>query len=213
MKKLLVLFAILLPFSPAFSQIFTMGPKAGINYSKVVFDETFTSNGVDFTYATQNAKVGVVAGFFARLKIASFSVQPEILFSQERSSILVSSISAEELQTFKVSKMDIPILAGFHLLKVARLQLGPVMTKIIDASVESPLQSITSVLNPNYDEWTWGYQVGIGFDIKRVTLDIRYEGNLAKLGMGIEVDNQKFNFDHRKNVVQVTLGYKIFGKK
>ena len=31
---------------------------------------------------------------------------------------------------------------------------------------------------------TWGYQVGVGLDIfKKITIDVKYEGNLSKLGL------------------------------
>ncbi|MCK7531208.1 MAG: hypothetical protein MZV63_09280 [Marinilabiliales bacterium] len=34
-----------------------------------------------------------------------------------------------------------------------------------------------------YNKATFGYQAGVGFDLlKRLTVDVRYEGNLSKFG-------------------------------
>ena len=40
---------------------------------------------------------------------------------------------------------------------------------------------------------TWGYQVGIGFDIlKKVTIDVKYEGNLSSLGDGVKIGKKNY---------------------
>jgi len=55
---------------------------------------------------------------------------------------------------------------------------------------------------------TIGYQAGVGFDLfKRLTFDLRYEGNLKKYQNQIEnLAGTKFNMDDRSNAFVFSLG-------
>ena len=44
-------------------------------------------------------------------------------------------------------------------------------------------------------------------DIKKIGLDLRYEGNLTKLGDYIVVDGQQLDFDSRARQLIFSLGY------
>ena len=55
---------------------------------------------------------------------------------------------------------------------------------------------------------TWGYQIGVGLDIlKKVTIDLKYEGNLSKLADGVKIGDQTMNFDSRNSQFVATLGF------
>ena len=59
-----------------------------------------------------------------------------------------------------------------------------------------------------YNNLTFGYQAGIGVDIiKRITLDLRYEGSLQKYQTQIEnVAGTKFTLDDRPNAFLLSVG-------
>ncbi|GAH15956.1 unnamed protein product, partial [marine sediment metagenome] len=58
----------------------------------------------------------------------------------------------------------------------------------------------TAGYEEKYKSATFGYQAGVGIDIlKKVTFDFRYEGNLNKLGDGMTIGGEDFNFDSRPN--------------
>lgn len=209
MKKTILISAfILLALNTSIAQIFTLGPKAGINYSELLIDETFTHEGVDFTYATQEAKVSFAYGAFARIKIGSFFVQPEIVFTRDQTDIELKSVNLLETQTLSINKMDIPVNAGIMIGNFLRLQGGPVFSYVQSAHVNSPTKIWDSFAD-NYSNSTLGYQVGVGLDIGRITLDGRMEGNLSSLGTQMTIGSETFQFDHRQKTFQITVGYKL----
>jgi opacity protein-like surface antigen len=59
-----------------------------------------------------------------------------------------------------------------------------------------------------YNKLTFGYQAGIGVDIiKRLTLDLRYEGSLQKYQTQIQnLAGDKFNLDDRPNAFLFSVG-------
>ena len=58
-----------------------------------------------------------------------------------------------------------------------------------------------------YKRATFGYQAGLGFDLfKRLTFDLRYEGNLNQFGDQIEIANQTFTLDDRTGALLVQVG-------
>jgi hypothetical protein len=191
------------------AQIFTFGPKIGINYSAIVFDETFTHEGIDFTYITKDAKVSFAYGAFARLKLGSFIFQPELIFTKDQTDIELKSINLFEIQTLSINKMDIPLNVGVMIGKFLRIQGGPVMSYIRESSVLSPSRIWTD-FKQNRKNVKWAYQIGVGFDIGRFTLDGVMQNNLSKLGSEFSIGNETFYFDHRQRTYQVSIGFKIF---
>jgi hypothetical protein len=91
---------------------------------------------------------------------------------------------------------------GFKL-KVLKLEAGPVASFII--SNNSDLKNITEY-DMQWNKATIGYQAGIGLDIGKIALDVKYEGNLSKLGTGIDIGNTTSSFDTRLNQVIVSIG-------
>ena len=59
-----------------------------------------------------------------------------------------------------------------------------------------------------YNKLTFGYQAGIGVDIiKRLTVDLRYEGSLQKYQTQIQnLAGDKFNLDDRPNAFLLSVG-------
>jgi opacity protein-like surface antigen len=55
---------------------------------------------------------------------------------------------------------------------------------------------------------TFGYQFGVGLDIlKKVTIDVRYEFGLSKLGDKVSVNGQEFKTDQRMNQFIGSIGF------
>ena len=59
-----------------------------------------------------------------------------------------------------------------------------------------------------YKNLTFGYQAGIGFDIvKRITLDLRYEGSLQKYQTQIQnLGGEEISLDDRPNAFLLSVG-------
>jgi opacity protein-like surface antigen len=213
MKSLLLSIILILSIEKSFSQGFTFGPKVGANFSSLNFNQTQLRLGVadtTFNYITKDAKMGLVAGVFFRVSSKKFFVQPEILFAQDRTSFDISRISLDTLvqtQQIQFNKIDIPINVGYKFAKVVRVQGGVVGTYILSKDVENLSAAYQYVTKLSTSDLTWSWQAGLGLDLgKRMTVDLKYEGNIGTTENTIQVLGQNIGLTQRKNTLQLTIG-------
>jgi hypothetical protein len=206
MKKSIVVVVVALfsITSIANAQFLSFGLKGGLTSSNVKFDKTtFTSNANQFIAEQGNSKFGFQLGFFGRVKVLNFFIQPELLFSHSQSEVKLTDVTANKVysEAQKFNKVDIPVIVGFKF-GPAHLGLGPVASFSLSEKdgLRDKLASLTSeTTTNNFKNATFGYQVGAGLDIlKKITLDVRYEGGLGSIGSGITLDGNKYKFDQRK---------------
>lgn len=207
MKKfILIVFSVLLVL-PAFSQV-KFGLKAGLSTTNIKMEDlkTLTSGETEYVVdAIKGANYGFHAGAFVRFSILGLYVQPELLFASRTDEYNVTELDNPTVvvkQQF--NELDIPIMLG---LKVGplRLNAGPSARLLIN----SPKDLIDDPdFKSMYNGLTFGYQAGIGVDIiKRLTIDLRYEGSLQKYQTQIQnVAGDKFNLDDRPNAFLFSVG-------
>jgi opacity protein-like surface antigen len=195
------------------AQTFTLGPKIGANFSSLNFNQSQLRLGVadtTFHYITKDAKMGLVAGVFFRISGEKFYVQPEILFAQDRTSFDISRMSLDTLvqtQQIQFNKIDIPINIGYKFAKVVRVQGGVVGTYILSKDVENLSAAYQYVTKLSTSDLTWSWQAGLGLDLgKRMTVDLKYEGNIGTTENTIQVLGQSIGLTQRKNTLQLTIG-------
>jgi opacity protein-like surface antigen len=203
MKKITVIILALLLAIPGFSQV-KFGLKAGAST-----DFTFTNqtlNGTNFEVILQNAKAaewGFQGGLFMRASFAGLYIQPELLLATATNSVSYEDIEAGGAQTIynqKFTKLNIPVLIGFKLGPL-RVNAGPAASVMIS----DPKEIIDGA---TYKKATFGYQAGIGIDLlKKLTFDLRYEGNLNQFGDQITIMGETFTLDDRTGAVVVHVGY------
>jgi len=191
--------------STANAQFLRFGVKAGLTSSNVKFDKTtFASGASNFIAEQGNSKFGMQFGFFGRVQVLGFFVQPELLFAHSQSEVQLTDVTANKVynETQKFNKVDIPVLVGWKF-GPARIGLGPVATIMLSEKdgLKDKLSSLANeTTKNNFKNATFGYQVGVGLDIlKRIAIDIKYEGNLSKLGSGITLGGTNYNYDQRSS--------------
>jgi hypothetical protein len=203
MKKLLTILAALLIAIPGYSQV-KLGLKAGVSTNTVpTYDISTGANNIE---ALKDASYGIHGGLFMRISLVGMYIQPEVLFSTTEYEYTVKTASNLDgaVKSHKFNKLDIPIMLGFNLGPI-RLNAGPSASILIN----SPEALIDS---PDFEEMyksaTFGYQAGIGVDfLKKLTLDLRYEGNLSKkFGDAVSIGSQTFNLDSRQSALHLSLG-------
>jgi hypothetical protein len=205
-KLITVLLISLITSSLAFSQI-KFGITGGINSSKMN-SSTEVHTG-DYKITCPNYSViGYHVGLVGQVKISSFFIQPELLYSSIHNDLKVYNLNSANPDeptdvSQKLNRIDIPVLVGFKL-SILKLEVGPVASFTI--SNNSDLESITQY-DMQWNKATIGYQAGIGLDVGKMALDVRYEGNLSKFGTGINIGNTTTSFDTRLNQVIVSLGF------
>jgi hypothetical protein len=207
MKKFILIVLSVFIVLPAFSQV-KFGLKAGVSTTnlKMADIKTLTSGETEYVVdAVKSANYGFHGGAFVRFSMLGFYVQPELLFASRTDEYKVTELDNPAVfvkQQF--NQLDLPIMLGLKLGPL-RLNAGPSARLLIN----SPKDLIDHPdFKAMYNSLTFGYQAGIGVDlIKRITLDIRYEGSLQKYQTQIQnLAGDKFNLDDRPNAFLFSVG-------
>lgn len=166
------------------------------------------TGGIDtFRLAIQDAKFGIHLGAFARIELGPMFIQPEILFNS--SSVTYSKEDFTTLNSVPVlfkdtyNHLDIPIMIGVKM-NALRLQGG-----IIGSILLSETTDLTEIatFEREADNISYGWQAGVGIDVARVSVDLKYEGNFNRFGDNITLVGNQYSFDARKNRFVVTMGF------
>ncbi len=198
-KNYIVILGILLSIG-ANAKLFTIGPKLGISSSKVTVNETV--NGISYT--SGNAKTGFHGGVFARVSLPVFYVQPELLFTAAGGEIKSQN---DIITKINYNRLDVPVMLGLKFLKVARVQFGPVANVLLAAN--STTAGVKEAVKGNYKSINIGYQAGIGVDIFKLVVDLKYEGGFGPFGEKFGSNNQSINLNQSNSQFILSLGWKL----
>lgn len=160
---------------------FKFGIKGGLNFSSLKSDGKWLNS---------ETKTGYQAGIWARIGGAGFHVQPEAYFTGKNVKAEIIGENGEK-GTLDFKSVDVPILLGtkFGLGPIGmRVQAGPVFSFAVEG--ESSLSKYADF--SNYKKNAAGIIGGIGVDISKITVDLRYEHGLTNLNNN-EARDQKIN--------------------
>lgn len=195
MKKLFTLFALLFFIGvTAKAQLFTIGPKVGISNTTLSIEENVDQ------YESGDARFSYHGGLFARVKIAGFYLQPELYFNSVKGEYINPDPNIprdEQTVEFNQNKIDMPVLFGWKK-GPFRINAGPVASFNL-----KDLEDVEDANVEDYRTAVFAYQAGIGVDISKIIVDLRYEGNLSKQAVLGE------NGDVRVNQIMLSVGYKL----
>ncbi|MGK7396641.1 MAG: porin family protein [Candidatus Cyclobacteriaceae bacterium M3_2C_046] len=208
MKKTSLLILFLLVSSYSFSQSLQFGPRVGISSSQISINDDLED--VAYRYESGNAAVGFHVGLYSRVSLLGFYIQPEVLFTSSGGEVEVTSTTdpGEVIKEYSFNKLDVPVLIGKKFVNVFRFELGPTFSYLLNEEVTDVSGNIEDV-KQNYNNATIGYQVGLGLDIGKIIIDLKYEGNLSKLGNEITIGGDSFNTDLRNNQFILSLGFNL----
>ncbi len=189
------------------AQLFNYGIKAGIGFSSLsINDLTGISDGSDvYDLITGDGVMGYHLGVQTRIKIAMIYIQPELYWNAGGGTIdQIMDGGATEVLQVKFNRMDLPILVGVKLGPV-RLNLGVVGSYVINQSNEG--STIPTDYELYLSSMNWGWQGGLGLDLSKFSLDVRYEGSLSNLSDSVPEGLQGYNMDPRPSQWIISLGY------
>jgi len=207
--KQIVFSTLLLLFSlSAFSQI-EFGLKTGVHSYDLdnVGVLNFDNNDIDFSLTPLEAEYGFQFGLYSRVNFLGLYIEPAAIFNSSKFSYtLTTSDTLEDVKNETFLNLDIPVLVGVRLLKILRLQAGPVGHVTLNST--SDLFDID-----DYDETfgglDLGYQAGVGVDLWKLRFDVLYESNLKKFGDHITIAGEEFSFSDSAARLVFNLGYKF----
>lgn len=223
MKKITFLFIVLFAFGLMAEGQVKFGLRGGVSSSQLKL-----SDGIDI--ATQddpnarlemeakNAKVGFHFGGMMQLSVAALYIQPELLFVSTGGEVEVKEIGSdgEQISTTvanqRFMRLDIPLVAGWKV-GPARFGLGPVASFNLNSNDE--LKDIIedevgggAAAEEKFKTATWALQFDAGLNVLgKLALDVKYELGLSKLGSGIEVGGENYDFSQRNNQLIFSVGY------
>jgi hypothetical protein len=193
-----------------------LGLKAGLSsqdldVGQLMITEPGLSNRLSL--ALEEANYGLQVGAQLRLHLGnSLILQPELLFNSNSVSFAVSDLDNPDLtqQIFDESYqyLDVPLVLNVKL-AFLRLQAGPVGHVFLNST--SDLFKFQEY-DQNFDDLTIGYVYGLGFDLWKLTFDLRRESNFTRFGSHINFGNQSFEFDDSPARWLFTVGF-MFGDK
>jgi hypothetical protein len=197
MKKLIVAALFALGTSAAFAQVeFAVGLKAGPNFSNINTDASAGEN--------YKSRTGFHGGAFALVKLTKIGIQPELIFSQQGSTVQFNN---KDYKT-NITYVNVPIIVKIYLAAGLNLQVGPQFGFVAKANQEVPdiTGKVTKQdIKDDIKSSDISAGLGAGWDLPfGLTIDARYNLGLSK------INNKSQSQDAKNQVFQLSLGYKIF---
>jgi hypothetical protein len=189
MRKHILTLALLIVVCISAKAQFSLGVKAGVNYSTINADNLKNSS-----------VAGYQAGAFLRFG-GNVYLQPELYLSGTGGQF--QSNDNFYSGTVKFTNLDLPVLLGlrFGPQKLNfRIMGGPVFTTVLNTN-ESLSQNFNVAYNDfkSYKNLTVEGQAGVGVDFGPLTADLRYQLGLDRLS----------DYHQRQNLWALSVGFKI----
>jgi hypothetical protein len=205
MKKLLLLMLLAAATVPTQAQFFQLGMRGGVSSYNVRYQDFTNSNNVSIE---SSSDLGMHLGFYSRIQVLGFYVQPELLYTRTGSQITTTTGNNSNTADLRFQRIDVPVLVGKKFFGVFRGNAGPVFSSLIRADLTE--SNIKANITDAYRNNTVGFQVGVGLDIWKLVLDLKYEGSLGKFGEAITTGGQSFATDARPSQWLLSVGYRVF---
>ena len=168
----------------------------------------YGSSGDIFNSITESVQnpddnLGWHLGFYGKIGNRLY-LRPELVYTNLNSDYNSSK--------FKLHKLDLPVLAGFDIIGPLHVFIGPAFQYILDTDLQN--FSLTDVEN----DFTVGFNVGVGLNLGRLGIDLRYENGFSENNAGI-IDPDLINdltgdllvgrIDTRPQQLIITVSYKL----
>ncbi|WP_028296564.1 porin family protein [Olivibacter sitiensis] len=199
MKKIILSIAVLIA-GASFAQAqllpsFQFGLKGGLNFSKLSEDGRLLNS---------STRTGYQAGVYARVGAAGIHFQPELYVTGKSSEATFNNDGNEVTANVTFTSLDLPLLIGTRIGLGPlgfRVQAGPVVSFMLDKGIGSALSNV--VTPSNYKNQAIGITGGIGADVSKLRVDLRYEHGLSDLSKDGS-ESQKLS------LWTLGIGYRLF---
>lgn len=206
MKKLCILLVCLTTFSTVSFAQSGLGVKGGLNLTNISTDAGSFRDNIMESYEN---RTGYAFGLWGRLG-DKFFIQPELMIASKGGELDVIPVGGGLPQTvdIKYTDLDVPVLIGFKPLKFLRIMGGPVASFKLseDDKLREVLRGYTNDPDQAIEDASYGYQVGVGFKILGIELDVRHQGSLGDIS-ALNLTNSQFT--QRAQGWQVTAAFKL----
>lgn len=187
-----------------------LGVKAGLNISSLTSDK----NELD-----SSDKTGFTAGVMAEIPLAkNFSIQPEVLYSQQGMKFSYSDIDVENSHyksTIELNYLNIPVMLKYYVVKGLSVQAGPQIGILLKASnkYQDNFLGYENQETFSLSDYASGIDTsvnfGLGYQFKnKFYADARYNISYSDIFKDANPSgNYIINSDMKNRVFQITFGY------
>ncbi|MFK8055589.1 MAG: porin family protein [Saprospiraceae bacterium] len=189
---------------------FLFGLKAGASTANIAADEVaFENAGRQFKLAVDQNEFSYHIGVFGQLRLNHWAIQPEVLFRSAKADYMLSELISTEfvtsIRTEKYAYVDVPLMIAYRM-GALRVQAGPVAKFYIDSSTE--LIGVAN-LTQSHKQIDLGYQAGIGLDIWRLVVDLKYDRDIDPVGDHMQLAGEPLNFNSTAGRFVFSIGYSL----
>jgi len=199
MKKLVSSLAFLLITATMSAQL-DLGLRAGLGLAQTGISNLETAQAA---LETADRELSFHAGIYIKVKTPVLFIQPEVIFSQLNQSINLQQAGVSELRNIELdmNRVDIPLLIGKELGPL-RIMAGPVYT--------ANLSDLSGDISSDIEAGTFGYQLGLGLELSKLIIDLRYEGAFSPWASNLIVDQTNYQVDMRTSQLLLCIGFELF---
>ena len=171
MKKTLLVVLMALLGSAAMAQSGTgFGIKAGLSYNKNGDLIGSVSDATENIVEGAEGKTGYHIGFWGKLDFPKVYIRPELVFSKTKSTYNVDGDSND----YDISKLDLPVLLGVKVVGPLHVFAGPAFQYTLNNDLGD--LEVEDVEN----DFTVGLNAGVGVNLGKIGLDVRYERGFSE---------------------------------
>jgi len=166
-----------------------IGIKAGANYTKVSTSSSLTGK----------YNFGYQGGAMARLDISRAYIQGELLFNHRKSDFS----SQEGKSKLSWNSVDLPVVIGYKIVDQGTFNVRAFAGGLYSYSFNREISRAKDVneIFTKFDKSNIGLTAGLGVDIDKLSIDLRYETGLSNISKDFK--SKPFGFS-------VGVGYFIF---
>ena len=180
-----------------------LGFKAGLNLTNMYVQDV----------SDENMKVGLTAGFIAKLPLSrGFSIQPELLYSNKGAKETYNNLlQGEGEYRFNLHYIEMPVLAVINLGSNFNIHGGPYIAylagvDIKDMNDDGSVENIDELNAENFHRVDYGLAAGFGVDISNLTLGARYSYGLHEIGKSGSLSGE-LTKDSKNSAISLYIGF------
>jgi len=200
MRKILLTAIVAMLTMNLFAQI-KVSARLGFSNAWVQSDSVFFNQ--DDTLTLSDLRGGYHFGLAAQLKVKKFFVQSEILFNTNTAEFALSAPGAKSALRERFNNVDIPVIFGY---KTGSFRIGAGPVGHVFVSNKTDLFQRDG-FSDAFENMTFGYQAGIGLDLWKIQIDVKYEGNMNDFDSFINLDDSNVSFANSPQRMVFTVGY------
>ncbi len=194
MKKLIIIALGVICFSYIQAQV-SFGIKGGLNLAS----QSVSGSGISLD---EKLKPGIHFGVYSTIMFSEhLGLQPELLYS-----IQGTKFDAQDDASFNFNYVNVPILLRYDINKFINIHAGPQLGILTSAKSDDGTneEDVKDYIKSADVAAAFGLGVDLPFGLN---FSLRYN-----LGL-LDVESEEDDFEIKNRNIQISVGYKLFGKK